>query len=203
MLLTRTARLQIAAGLAAAILFSGLVLQTSRAAFSFSTAETGSWDSGVVTLGENAATSVSFQNTSNMVPGDSDVACLTVSYSGDVAANVRLYASTTGTIGPYLDLTVQQVTIADSDASGSISTAECEAGSPVAGGSLVSSTTIDAFDAARSSFSDGLNTLAAGSAWSPGSMESKTYRIEVVLADDNDAQDRNGTATFTWEAQST
>ena len=69
--------------LAAALMISGLlVFQSSRAAFTDTTDNTGnSLSAGTVTLVDDDATAVMF-NVSNMKPGDSSQNCILVTYQG-------------------------------------------------------------------------------------------------------------------------
>lgn len=195
-MISKSLKMQGAAGLAAVTLMSTMVMQTSRAAFSDTTTQAGNWDSGKVKLSESSTATLAFLNTASMVPGDSDVACVSVAFTGDVASHVKLHASTTGTLGSYLDLTVDEVPAATTSTG-------CATATPVTGGTLVPSGTLAAFDTARSSFTDGLDNLNAGTAWTPAAAQTKMYRLKVTLQDNNLAQDQAGTATFTFEAQNT
>ena len=77
-------------------------------AFSSTTANPGnSFTAGTVTISDNDSGS-SMLSLSNAKPGDSTTGCITTTYTGSLSANVRLYASTTGTLAPYLNLTVTQ-----------------------------------------------------------------------------------------------
>lgn len=195
-MISKSLKLQGAAGLAAVTLMSTMVMQSSRAAFTDTTSHAGNWDSGKVKLSESSTATLAFTNTANMVPGDSNVACISVAFTGDVASHVKLHASTTGTLGSYLNLTIDEVPA-------STTSAGCATATPVTGGNLVTTGTLAAFDTARSSFTDGLDNLNAGAAWTPSAAATKMYRLKVTLQDTNDAQNQAGAATFTWEAQNT
>lgn len=188
--------IQVIAALAALTMVSFAVLQTSQAAFSGTTdGSSGNWSAGTVALSDDDGTTgqVAFTNDATMVPGDSDRACITVTYRGDVASIVKLHGSTTFTsatdLGQYLDLTIDEVTGGTCDA-------------PTTTTSLYTGTvSVNAasFAAAHTDWSNGLASNFAPS--TSGAIQ--TYRITVTLQDNNSAQALNTTATFTWEAQNT
>lgn len=171
---------------------SALVYQASNAAFTAST-DNGSntWSSGTVALADDDSSSVMF-NATGLKPGNSRIACINVTYSGTLAGNVRLYVtSPSGTLGQYLDLTVEEGTGA---AGGN--TASCVGFSATSTLSAVGAT-LASFTTAHSNFGNGAST------WAPtgAAPESRSYRITTTLQDNNAAMGLSAAATFTWEAQ--
>lgn len=183
----RTRRLVTAAGLwVGLVLASFAVWRTSSAAFSASTSNAGnSWAAGTVTIGDNDS-GVALFNATALTPGATDSRCIVVSYSGTVAAGVRLYAgAVAGGLAAYLDLTVEEGT---GGGSGS-----CSTFSPT--GTLFAGT-LSGFGA-QSDFATGVGT------WSPlGAGETRTYRFSYAIQNDNAAQGQTGAANFVWEARS-
>src|SRR5256885_1742070 len=75
------------------------VYQASNAAFVATTSSTASFATGTVTLSNNAPAGVLF-NVTGMKPGDTNNACVNVTYGGSLGADVRLYlTSLTGSTG--------------------------------------------------------------------------------------------------------
>jgi hypothetical protein len=167
-----------------------LVVRTTQAAFTASTASAGnSWAAGHVSLTDSAAGAAVF-TASGLVPGDTGAACVTVTYTGDVDAAVRLYLpSVTGSLGTYLDLVITEGTGAtDAACTGFSSTS-----------TLFTGSTLAAFSAGHSAWASGV------SAWAPsgGSGASRSYRFAWTLEDNNAAQSQSVTAAFTWEVHNT
>lgn len=194
--MSRTLVFQLVAALAALAAVSALVFQSSTAAFSGTTDSSGNWDAGSVTLTDTAT--VAFTNDQNMVPGNSDQACIAVTYDGDVNAEVKMYGSTTFTsasdLGQYLDLVIEEVTIG---------TGTCASPQSI-DATLFSAKTLavntGAFTVAHTNWSNGLATSWTSVA-PAANAATKTFRITVTLQDNNSAQSLNTTATFNWEAQ--
>jgi hypothetical protein len=126
-------------------------------------------------------------------PGSAASRCIRVAYesSGGLASTVRLYGATTGALAPHLKVRVVR---------GSFS------GAPPAGGACTGFTATPGaalFDGALSDYPD---DYAAGLAdpdpsWADG--ESAVYRIDVELADSDDAQGAAATHEFVFEARNT
>jgi hypothetical protein len=176
-----------AALVAFAVLGAGwLVWDASQAAFTRTTANTGnSWTAGQVTLTNDSGTAMF--TASGLVPGSTDSRCITVTYAGNVAAAVKLYATNyTGTLGQYLDLTVQMGT------GGSFGS--CTGFSP---SSTVYSGTLDGFRTAATNYNNGVGSFSAPSG------TSRVYRFTYTLQNDDAAAGQTATCGFTWEAQNT
>lgn len=182
-----------AVGLAA---ISMAVLNSSTAAFSGTTVTQGTWTAAEVSLSDDDGTGQAvFASPTTMIPGDSDQACITVDYTGDVNAEVRLYGATTAPAGleQYLDLIIEEVTIG---------TGSCAAPATVDGTiyPTTGTATAGAFVTTHTGWAD-----AAATSWtdlSPAAPSAtKVFRITVTLQDNNAAQATTTTTTFTWEAQ--
>jgi hypothetical protein len=167
---------------------AGLVWQASYSAFAGSTGNPGdSWATGTVSLSNNAAVAV-FDNLSGLIPGGTGTGCVLVTYTGNLASTVKLYAQNyAGALGPYLTMSVQT-------GSGT----SCAAfGAPT----TIFSGSLDALRLADNSFSTG---LPAASPWSPATNGStKPYQFTYTLIDDNAAESAAATVDLVWEAQST
>jgi hypothetical protein len=182
----RILRTVVVAGLIAGVLASGmLVWGSSTALFRGTTANpVNSWTAGTVSISDDDAAAAMFTVT-GILPGDSGTKCITVTYTGNVTANVRLYATLTGTgLGTYIDTTIDQGT------GGSF--ASCTSFV-----SEVSTTgTMASFAAARTNFATGFGT------WAPtANGQSRTYRVAWAMQPDNGGISKNATLNLTWEAQ--
>jgi hypothetical protein len=192
------------AGLLAAGSVVGLAtFDTSRAAFSGSTGNSGSsFAAGTVTLSDDDNNSIFFQM-SGMVPGSTQTKCVNVTYTG-VPANIRLYGSVsasaaTANLAPYLTTEIEEGSGAAGGAG--LSCTGFTPTSPTATflhGTAAGSVTLQDFSD-NVDFATGLP--AFGGIPTSGGTQSRSYRIKVVLQDDNAAQGKDANATFTWEAQ--
>lgn len=185
---TRILRTAILAAVLAGILLSGvLVWGASSAAFSGVTGNPAdSWSAGSVTISDDDG-GAALVTVSGLMPGDSGDKCITVTYTGNVAAAVRLYATgVTGTLGTYLDATIEQ---GNGGSFGSCTSFVSE---------LTSTSTLAAFTAARTSYATGFGT------WAPtGAAQTRTYRIAWSMRGDNAAVGTSVSFTLNWTAQST
>jgi hypothetical protein len=169
---------------------AALIWTSTQAAFSGTTGNAGNaWSSGVVSLSDDDTGTALFSVT-GMKPGSTGTKCLEVTYTGDIASSVKLYttgSSYTGTLGPYVNFTVQL---------GSGGTyADCTGFSTEA---TLHSTTLSAFATGYTSFGTGVGS------WTPSSSgQKKTFKFTYTLQDDNNAQNKSAGIGFTWEAQST
>ena len=78
-----------------------------------STSSTRSFTAGTVVLSSSPSTALfTVSNAGNMIPGDSATACLTATYSGSLAASVRLRAApgSSGSLAQYLKTTIEEST---------------------------------------------------------------------------------------------
>jgi hypothetical protein len=180
-------RTHAAAAFAALVLAAFLILRTSGAAFVDVTENPGNaWEAGTVVLYDDDADGAMFQSGA-MVPGDRVERCIQVVYDGTaVPASVRLYGGVTGGTGleSFLTLSVQ---VGSGGSFGSCS--GFVAAGPAYSGDLAGFT---------GAFSDYNRSFGAWEATARG--QRRTYRFVLELADDNDAQGKSASATFTWEA---
>lgn len=190
--MTTAILVQMGAALLGLVTMSLVVVQSSTAAFSGTTATPGTWTAAEVSLSDDDGTAqATFSSPATMVPGDGDQACVTVEYTGDVDAEVRLYGATSAStgLGQYLDLTIDEVTGA---------CASPDTVVPVYSGTVA--VNAGAFVAAHPDWNGGAATSWDGTTpATPGA--TKVFRIAVTLQDVNDAQALTTTTTFTWEAQ--
>lgn len=166
------------------------------AALSGTTANTGNqFAAGTVALTDNDGGSTPMFTFTNQRPGVVENSCIRVNYSGSLSATVKLYAATTGTLAPYVNLTVTR----GSDASPAFDS--CTSFSPDAinyigqGNGVVYQGTLAAFP---TTYATAVSDPAAS--WTTGT--SVSYRFSVQIADVNAAQGLSSTGTFTWEARS-
>jgi hypothetical protein len=191
------ARIAISAALAIGFLASAAVIwQSSRAAFYGKTYnDNNAWSAGTVSLTDNDSNGALF-SASGLKPGDGGTACIKVTYGGSLAAAVRLYVASgdlTGTLAPYLNITVDRGTNAGSPAF------------PDCTGFTSDGTT--QFSGTLAAFSDlttGKHDYASGwASWNATTNDVKWYQFTWTLADNNSAQGQSAGVKFTWEAQNT
>ena len=171
------------------LVMSLLVVTGSRAAFTASTANgVNTFTAGTVTLADDDAGSVMF-NLTGMKPGDTATKCVNVTYTGSLAADVKLYGTVGGTgLADYLDTTVDIGT-------GAAGGAPLDCTGFVLGSNL-SSGTLTAFGAAHTNYGNGLGGFAGAT-----NPTTRSYRVTVTLQDNNLAQGKTASLAFTWEAQ--
>jgi hypothetical protein len=152
---------------------------------------------GTVYVADNDAAAAMY-SVSNQKPGDSVQKCITVTYTGSLAATVKLYTSSTiGSLGQYVDLTVEKGTFT----SGTPAFPACTnfAGSSVFSGTLAN------FASTKNSYVNGMSVFP-GSQTQWNQNDSVVFRFTLTLQDNSNA---NGGATalstgshaLTWEAQ--
>jgi hypothetical protein len=167
------------------VVASALVWQSTHAAFTGrSVNPNNSWTASRVTLTEDSSATALF-SVANLKPGDTGSRCILLTYGGDVAGTVKLYASAPGALGTYLDLTVER-------------------GS---GGGFSSCTGFTPAATAYTGTLSGLASTATGYASGVGSYvltgngATVAYRISYTVQDTTSAQGTSVTAAFTWEVQ--
>ena len=168
------------------------------AAFSGTTASSANgFTAGTVAIGDNDS-GASVVSLAAAAPGQSSTGCVAVTYTGSLDAGVRLYTALSGTLGPYLTLTVTR----GSDPSPAF--ASCAGFTADAtnylglGAGVLYSGLLSAFP---TTYAAGIvDPLAATpETWTTG--ERHVYRFSVTLVNDNQAQGKTGAAGFTWEAR--
>jgi hypothetical protein len=179
-----------------------LAVLSTFSAFSGTTANSGnSAAAGTVTLTDNDSGAAMF-SMSSLKPGDTDTRCLQVTYTGSLPSLVRLYGTTAGTgLDAYLDLTITRGTIS----SGSFS--DCTNFSADAtnylgqGAGVVYNGTLAAFADDWTAGVADPRTASVPEAWTTG--EVHAYKLQLTQQDNNAAQGKAMTQTFTWEARNT
>jgi hypothetical protein len=185
------ARLTAIAGSFVVVTF--LVLSASRAAFTATTANSGnSVTAASIALTDNDAAAAMFAVT-GLSPATNVDRCIEVTYTGTSAdpsmINLYMAAAPGGTLGQYLNLTIE-IGVDDGDAFSACTNF-------VATGAALFTGTIDSFRAAHTNFANGLDT------WDPaGSPETMKFRFRVSVQDNNLAQGLTSTFAMTWEIQS-
>lgn len=122
--------------------------------------------------------------------------CITVTYTGTLPADVRLYlraSNLTGTLAPYLTLQIKEGTGGTSACTGFTSSATLYN----AVGLTDTTKTVTAFAAGVADYSTGV------SRWIATANATRTYQFNWQFQDDNAAISRTAGITFTWEAQNT
>ena len=195
----RTAALAVTAA-GCAVAFS---LQGTQAAFTATTTSIGTFTAGSVKLSDNDVTNDVLLNVGPLAQGASGEKCITVTYEGTLASNIRLHVAVAETDGgsdgmlldTHLDIKVDYGT-----AGAWANCAGFSAVSRVYSGSLADmrTTALD-FDTAKK-----LGT--AGTAdWTPAPPTDmvRVFKFTYKLADEapNTVQGDTAVATFTWRAE--
>lgn len=187
-----TARLlQFAALALSFIAVSVLVVTSSRAAF---VAQNDNISNQVtaasVDLSDTDSGSAMFANVTGLMPGTEQVRCIDVTYAGTVdPLPVLLYATAapTGTLAPYLNLTVEvgaDATPVFGDCTGFVPSGTVYTG------------TLAAFATTHGAYATGAAT------WDPAaSPDTRTFRFRLSVQDDAAAEGRTSTFGFSWETR--
>ncbi len=207
-------RTMLAAAVPVGMVVSGaLVWQSSYAAFSAQTANAGNaWDTGNVVLADNDAGSSLFNSTDDgtLKPGSTRSRCIRVDYTGDLTSDIKLYVTTPSagatSLDPYLIMSVEKGTNVTSSTTVA---ADCSAGFTSTATPTFLYNTKQANDATadatktmstlKSSHPDWANGIVANASTGPNTY--LTFKITYAVKDDNNAQNTQSNATFTWEAQ--
>jgi predicted ribosomally synthesized peptide with SipW-like signal peptide len=179
-------------------LVTGVAGVGTFSAFSSTTSNSGnSFTAGTVHLTDNDSGSAMY-GVSGAAPGSSVVKCIKLTYGGTLAADVKLYTtSSLGAVANEIDLTVEKGTSSGGPTFPNCGTFNSEA--------TLYSGTLSGFASAHGSYADGVGAYPGSqSAWNE--TDTLVYRFTLSLQDDNAA---NGGATplstgahaFTWEAR--
>jgi hypothetical protein len=166
-------------------------------AFSSTTSNDGNvFAAGIVYLSDNDSGGAMY-NVSNKKPGDQVQSCIQVTYGGSLAADVKLYTtSSIGTVGQYIDLTVEKGTATGATFPG------C---GTYTSQSTIYSGTLSNFASTKNSYANGVSAYP-GSQTSWGNGDVLVYRFTLTLQDNNSANGGSsgalstGSHSFTWEA---
>lgn len=196
------------------LVFSAAVVwQSTAAAFTATTDNSGNtWQTGSVVLTDNDGASALFSSVldNGLKPGSARSGCIRVDYTGSLPASIRLYVTTPTsgavTLDPYLVMSVEQgqdvtssTTVAADCTSGftSTSTPTFVYNTKVAlDATSNQAATMTALKSAAHDYSTG---LTVGTAVAQNT--SLTFKITYSVKDDNNAQNTQSTANFTWEAR--
>lgn len=168
------------------------------AAFTAVTSNAGnSIESGTVAIGDNDG-GTALLGLSAATPGSSDTGCVRVTYTGSLAARVRLFGTTTGALAPYLVLTVVRGT--DSAPSfDSCANFTADATNYIgAGAGVIWTGLLSSFP---STYAAGVVDPTAGTPESWTTSEAHSYKFVVSPVDSNAAQGLSSTLGVTWEAR--
>lgn len=166
-------------------------------AFSSTTSNSGNtFAAGTVFISDNDAGSAMY-NVSNRKPGDTVQACILVTYTGTLPADVHLYTtSVISSLGPYVDLTVEKGT-------GSGAFPSCTGFTPQ---STLFTGTVSGFAAANNSYASGIAVFpGAQTQWNQN--DNLVFRFTLTQQDNNNANGAGagplttGPHSFTWEAR--
>lgn len=183
----------------AATIATGLVAVASGratfAAFTLTTQNTNdSYAAGTVALSDSDAGTVMWDVANQQPTSPALIRCIRVTYTGSLAAGVRLYTTTaTSALDPYLNVTVEKGSMPVGTIFPNCTGFASEATIAPAG-------TLEAFKTIRTGWANGLPALpGAQTAWNPG--DTLVYRFTVHVQNDFAAQGLTGLVSFTWEAQ--
>lgn len=170
-------------------------------AFSATTDNSGNtFQAGTVAIGDNDAGSALF-NVSGMDPSDPPrTRCIVTTYTGTLPSTVRLYGATTGTgLADYLNVKVTRGTISSPTFSSCAGFTADAADYRGLGAGVLFDGTLQAYP---DDYGAALVDPATGApeSWTTG--EAHAYRFDVDLQNNDAAQGKDATQTFTWEARS-
>lgn len=196
-LLLRRARLVVATAL---VFAAGFTATTAvQAAYTASTSTSGAAvATGTVAVGHDAG--INGLSITDGAPGDSSSGCVTVTTTGTLPSELRHYATSAGTIVPYLDVRIVRGT-------SPAGRADCADFTPDTrdhrslGAGVVHDGPLTALGTDwASGIADPATSGAGAEDWTAG--EVHTYRVTVTVRNDLAAASRTGTASLTWEARS-
>ena len=176
------------------------VVTTGVTYSAFSSATTGAgnrFDAGSVNLGDNDTDTVLLALT-DAQPGATDSGCIVVTYDGTLPAAVRLRATVSGTLAPYLELTVTRGADATPSFDSCTGFDADDTDYLGDGPGVVYSGTLSSYP---TTWAAGIVDPPVGTteSWTTG--ESHAYRVSVTLVNDAAAVGTSATAAFTWEAR--
>ena len=177
------------------------VAAATWSSFSSTTANpSNSFSAGTVAISDNDAGATI--SASGMSPGGSSSGCIQVTYTGSLPALVRLYASTSGGLAPYLNLSVTRGT-QSSPSFPSCTNFTADSGNYVgAGAGVVYSGTLSAFSSTYANFAGGLaDAPGSPQTWNANSAHAYKLTISLPSGAPSAAQGLSASATFDWEAQ--
>jgi hypothetical protein len=183
--------LQLAAVALSFILIALLVVTSSRQAFVAQNDNVSNQvTAAAVDLTDNDSGTAMFANVTGLLPGTNVDRCIDVTYTGSVdptAVLLYINAAPTGTLGPYLNLTI------DIGADTADPYRTCTGFTSSA--TLYTGTLAD-FATTRAGYATGLST------WDPvGSPETRTFRFRLSVQNDPNAEGLTSSFGFSWETR--
>lgn len=183
----------------AATIATGLVAVASGratfAAFTLTTQNTNdSYAAGTVALSDSDAGTVMWDVANQQPTSPALIRCIRVTYTGSLAAGVRLYTTTaTSALDPYLNVTVEKGSMP-------VATVFPNCTGFVSEATIAPAGTLQTFKTARTGWANGIPAFpGAQTAWNPGN--TLVYRFTIQIQNVFAAQGLTGLVSFTWEAQ--
>ena len=187
---------------------------STHAAFSASTDNVGnSWQTGSVVLTASDSEAALFSTTTDgaLKPGSTRSRCIRIDYTGSLPADIRMYVGTpvggATALDPYLAMSVERGTDVTSTTTVA---ADCTGFTPTTaptfldGATHADAPTVETARTLahlRAQHTDYTSGVVVNPATAPNTY--LTLRVTYVLKDDNGAQNKQSSATFTWEARNT
>jgi predicted ribosomally synthesized peptide with SipW-like signal peptide len=167
-------------------------------AFSSTTDNTGNtFAAGTVYIADNDAGSAMY-NVTDQKPGDTTVKCIRLTYTGSLAATVKLYTgSSINALGDYVDFSIEKGSMPAGTTFPNCTGFSSE--------STIYTGELDDFAAANNSYANGLSAFpGVQTQWNQN--DTLVYRFTLTLQDNNSANGGAGALTtgahaFTWEAR--
>lgn len=154
--------------------------------------------SGTVAISDNDSGGAML-SLSSAQPGSSSTGCVKVTYAGSLGAGVRLYATVSGALAPYLTLTVTRGT-ESSPSFPSCSSFTADSRDYGNGPGVVYSGLLSGYP---TSYGTGIvdpdNSTGSPETWTAS--EVRSYKFAISLNNNGAAQGLSASATFIWEAQ--
>jgi hypothetical protein len=192
-------RLEFLAALVAVAVATSVAGHSVFAAFSRTTTSSGNaFATGTVNIGDNDGAAAMLSLTS-AAPGASDTGCIKVTYTGSLAAGIHLYASVSGGLASYLDLTVTRGTDSTPSFDSCTGFAPDSTDYIGAGAGVIYSGTLAAYP---TSYASGVVDASTSAPATWNTNDAHSYKFVVTLQNNSAAQGLSATATFNWEARS-
>ena len=170
----------------------------TAAAFVSNTSNGGdTFSTGTVTITDNDAGGFMLA-LSSARPGDSDTSCLRVKYTGSLDSTVRLYATVTGGLAPYLQLTVTRGTDSAPSFDACTNFTADSTNYIGSGAGVIYAGLLSAYP---TTYGAGIVDPTSGSPETWTTSEAHSYEFVISLNNNAAAQGLSSTATFTWEAR--
>lgn len=152
---------------------------------------------GAVVLSDNDAGG-SVISLANAKPGNSDTGCISVTMTGSLSSTVRSYATVTGSLAQYLDLTVTRGTDSSPSFRSCVGFLADSTNYVGAGAGVIYQGTLSAYPA---TYSAGIVDPISSSPETWTTSETHAYEFRITLTNNPAAQALTSSATFYWEAR--